>query len=116
MENKYFSTLTVENLNFVYTLTPSKDKNMKNKKDETMLSLFDYLGIAAGRELGKRVYSTAAQFGIEIGVRKVINLNYSGNVHLYPKYFLDFYFINYQHWEKRIAESKTKVEDIILPF
>lgn len=102
MENKYLSTLTVENLNFVYTLTPSKDKNMTNKKDETMMSLFDYLGKAAGRELGKKVYSIAAQFRIKIGVRNVTNPNYSGNVHLYPKYFLDFYFINYQPWEKRM--------------
>jgi len=115
MENKYFSTLTVENLKFVYILAPSKDKNMENKKDQTMMSLFDYLGKAAGRELGVAVHKVAMQFSVNVEIKTVATKTYSGEIKMYPKYFLDFYFINFQPWEKRMTKVASE-EEITLPF
>jgi len=56
------------------------------------LSLYDYLGHAAGKELGKEVAAAAIQAGIRLETREVDNPKYTGIVHLYPKNFLDFYF------------------------
>jgi len=56
------------------------------------LSLYDYLGKPAGRELGKEVATAAMEAGIRLETREVSNPKYTGIVHLYPKNFLDFYF------------------------
>ena len=56
------------------------------------LSLYDYLGKAAGNDLGKEVASAAYQAGIKMQEREISNPKYTGIVHLYPKDFLDFYF------------------------
>ena len=56
------------------------------------LSLYDYLGHAAGLELGKEVATAAMEAGIRLEKREVSNLKYTGIVYLYPKNFLDFYF------------------------
>ena len=56
------------------------------------LSLYDYLGHAAGKELGKEVAAAAIQAGIRLETREVDNPKYEGRVNLYPKDFLDFYF------------------------
>lgn len=57
-----------------------------------MMSLYDYLGRAAGPELGKRVASAAAAKEITFGSRHVENKTYTGEVLLYPKSFLDEFF------------------------
>ena len=57
-----------------------------------MLSLYDYLGHAAGGELGKEVASAAAKSNVGYELREISNPKYTGIVHLYPKDFLDFYF------------------------
>ena len=57
-----------------------------------MMSLYDYLGRAAGPELGKRVAAAAAAKNITFGSRHVENKTYNGEVLLYPKSFLDEYF------------------------
>jgi hypothetical protein len=56
------------------------------------LSLYDYLGHAAGLELGKEVATAATEAGIRLEKREISNSKYTGIVYLYPKNFLDFYF------------------------
>jgi len=61
-------------------------------KDNTMMSLYDYLGRAAGPELGQQVASAAARKKIKFSTRYVEQGGYKGDVMLYPKSFLDEYF------------------------
>jgi hypothetical protein len=56
------------------------------------LSLYDYLGTAAGEKLGKVVKQEADKQGILSQTREVSNPKYTGTVLLYPKDFLEFYF------------------------
>ena len=56
------------------------------------LSLYDYLGKAAGEKLGKEVASAASRGGIKLETREISNPKYTGTVLLYPKEFLEFYF------------------------
>ena len=56
------------------------------------LSLYDYLGKAAGPELGLNVAIAARQAGIEIRTKQVSNLKYTGEIQMYPKDFLEWYF------------------------
>jgi hypothetical protein len=66
----------------------------KKEKIMQMLSLYDYLGHAAGPELGRQVAYAAAKAGIKSEMKEVLNPKYKGNVMLYPKGFLDLYFKN----------------------
>ena len=59
-----------------------------------MISLYDYLGHAAGPDLGKQVASAAARAGVKSEIREVSNIKYSGPIMLYPRAFLDLYFKN----------------------
>jgi hypothetical protein len=56
------------------------------------LSLYDYLGKAAGEKLGLEVKQEADKQGILSQTREISNPKYTGTVHLYPKDFLEFYF------------------------
>jgi len=56
------------------------------------LSLYDYLGKAAGSELGLEVSIEAKKHGIEIKTKEVSTPNYEGIIQMYPKDFLEFYF------------------------
>jgi hypothetical protein len=62
--------------------------------DNTLLSLYDYLGHAAGIELGDEVNKVAQLRDIPARTRQVNNPKYEGKVMLYPKWFLDEYFGN----------------------
>lgn len=66
---------------------------MEDKK--RLLSLYDYLGKAAGAQLGADVNAYAQQKEIKYGVREISNPKYTGKVMLYPEWFLDEYFSNY---------------------
>ena len=57
-----------------------------------MISLYDYLGRAAGPDLGKQVATAAAKAGVKGETRQVSNPVYKGPVMLYPRSFLDLYF------------------------
>ncbi len=57
-----------------------------------MMSLYDYLGRAAGSALGEQVAKKATKMGIKIETRFVKNPSYEGNVMLYPEEFLKLYF------------------------
>ena len=57
-----------------------------------MVSLYDYLGRAAGPDLGKQVAIAATKAGVKHEIREVSNSKYTGPIMLYPKSFLDLYF------------------------
>jgi hypothetical protein len=59
---------------------------------EEMISLFDYLGYAAGNELGQNVADYAKIRKVKGGVRTISNPKYKGEVMLYTKEFIDEYF------------------------
>jgi len=60
--------------------------------DNTLMSLYDYLGKAAGVKLGNEVNKAAQAKKIPYHSRQVENPKYSGTVMLYPKWFLDEFF------------------------
>ena len=55
-------------------------------------SLYDYLGEAAGPELGKDVYKVALEMKEPVSTREVETTYYNGKVMLYRKEFLKKYF------------------------
>ncbi len=57
-----------------------------------MISLYDYLGHAAGPDLGKKVASAAAKAGVKHEMREVNHKGWNGPIMLYPRTFLDLYF------------------------
>lgn len=56
------------------------------------MSLYDYLGKAAGKDLGKQVADFAAARNAKIETREVVNPRYTGKVLLYEKELLDEFF------------------------
>ena len=70
----------------------TKEEFNKLFKNMEMVSLYDYLGRAAGSELGKQVATAAAKAGVKHEIREVSNTKYTGPIMLYPKSFLDLYF------------------------
>ena len=64
----------------------------KKENSMSMMSLYDYLGHAAGSDLGQKVATAARQAGVRGEMREVSNPVYKGNVMLWPKAFLDLYF------------------------
>ena len=75
-------------INWTQTTTQDNLNNMN------MMSLYDYLGHAAGPELGQQVAQAAAKHTpkVKFGTRYVETRTYKGDVMLYPKWFLDEYF------------------------
>jgi hypothetical protein len=59
---------------------------------EQMISLFDYLGRAAGSALGKQVALVAKAEKIPVAKKYVENSKYRGEIFMYPKDWLDIYF------------------------
>jgi hypothetical protein len=60
--------------------------------ENNMISLYDYLGRAAGLELGGLVCKTAVALKEPISEREITNTRYKGKVHLYRREFLEEYF------------------------
>jgi hypothetical protein len=58
----------------------------------TMVSLYDYLGSAAGAELGKQVAEYAKIRKVVVGNRVVENPKYKGIILTYMPEFLDEFF------------------------
>ena len=78
---------------------------MEEKVEEKlpyMLSLYDYLGRAAGKSLGGEVFRTAMALRETVEERPISNPKYTGNVHLYRREFLDEYF------KKKIYEGEVE--------
>lgn len=59
---------------------------------EEMKSLYEYLGRAAGSELGKQVYAAASAAKVQIDSHEVSNPKYTGTILKYPVSFLNEYF------------------------
>jgi hypothetical protein len=67
-----------------------------------MMSLYDYLGHAAGKSLGGEVFRTAMSLQETVEERAIENPAYKGNVHLYRREFLDEFF------NRKIYEGEKK--------
>jgi hypothetical protein len=80
------------------------------------LSLYDYLGKPAGKELGGQVAQAAYQGGVKPQERQISNPKYTGAVHLYPKDFLESYFKPADDLPGEIDWSSTILDDDDLPF
>jgi hypothetical protein len=89
------------------------------------LSLYDYLGKAAGNDLGKEVAAAAYKAGVKMQEREISNTKFTGKVLLYPKDFLDFYFREPElnlidelpgadEWQMSISDRQDYEDD--LPF
>ena len=80
---------------------------------ETFLSLYDYLGKAAGPELGKKVAAAARKSRLSLKTRAVSNPTYAGFVYLYPKDFLDAFFAEPEPMD---SFDLGDMQDYDLPF
>lgn len=67
---------------------------------EKFVSLYVFLGHAAGSVLGKEVYQEAARQKIPFGEKHVKNSRYEGRILCYPIPFLEKYFGQPIHPEK----------------
>ena len=56
------------------------------------VSLYDYLGQASGKELGRDVYRVAVSKNEPVSARDIETPNYTGKVMLYRREFLKEYF------------------------
>lgn len=81
---------------------PVMEQKPTKEQKPYMMSLYDYLGKAAGKELGAEVCATATVLQETIQERYIENPSYKGNVHLYRREFLDEYF------GKKIYEGEQK--------
>ena len=71
---------------------PIKIFKMEVKPEPEMVSLFDFLGHAAGASLGAAVYQVARRTREKVETRIVETKTYKGKVMLYRKAFLNDYF------------------------
>lgn len=64
---------------------------MKTKKQYKgdYLSLYDYLGHAAGGELGQKIAYEAAKYKVNIQIKSIRNPRYEGKIQMYPNDFLN---------------------------
>ena len=76
---------------------------------EKLVSLFEYLGRAAGTELGKQVAAAATRAHETMDVRVVNTKTYKGKVMLYREVFLDEYF------KKQRAQIKAFAYTLKIP-
>ena len=70
-----------------------------------LISLYDYLGYAAGAELGKKVAEAAAKTNQPFGKRYISNTRYKGVVHLYKRQFLQEYFNKQRNSDIQLSVS-----------
>ena len=76
------------------------------------MSLYDYLGHAAGNTLGKEVAEAAAKAKVGFEIREVSNPKYTGKIMLYPENFLKEYF----QMKQSVSNISTDWDDDELPF
>ena len=81
-----------------------------NDKTE-YLSLYDYLGKAAGGELGIQVKKYANESNIPSSQKHITQGGYDGNVLTYPKSFLELYFR-----DPYVGPTLGDIQDNDLPF
>ena len=76
---------------------------------EKLLSLFDYLGYPAGKELGEQVAAYAKVRKAKCSTRYVTTKTYTGPVMLYTKEFLNEYFEAKKVFEEDYTEINTQL-------
>jgi len=71
---------------------------------ERFKSLYDYLGKAAGKELGGQVFRAASASRIPVMTKEISTPAYKGKIMMYPENWLIGYFSTGQsnHGEKEI--------------
>jgi len=91
MNDKVYPTRIEAVWNTVVEFIQYYNKEMNNQE---MLSLYDFLGRAAGSDLGMAVFAEFKNKYPEekVGSRQVSNPKYTGNIDLYPRWFLNEYF------------------------
>ena len=97
-------------------LTYKNLKNMLHKITEQkteMLSLYDYLGRAAGEKLGKQVAAYAKLRKARYGTKEVSHFGYHGIVQTYTKRFLDECF-NAKKVFEPVQEDLTEINTQLL--
>ena len=88
-----FSKVDVMKLVSSVDENPIKITVMEAKQEQVeMVSLFDFLGHAAGASLGAAVYQTANRTKEKVETRIIETKTYKGKVMLYRKAFLTDYF------------------------
>jgi hypothetical protein len=78
-----------------------------------MLSLYDYLGHAAGKKLGEQVAAYAKIRKAKCRTRSVSNPAYQGKVMLYTKEFLDECFNTKKVFEPK-QEDLVEINSLLL--
>lgn len=78
-------------------------------ENEKFMSLYDFLGKAAGGQLGKEVFAEAKRRKEKFLMRPVSNSKYTGDVVLYRSEFLSDYFNKSSH-----SSSSEPIKE--LPF
>lgn len=76
---------------------------------EKLISLFDYLGYPAGKELGEQVAAYAKIRKTKCSTRHVTTKTYTGPVMLYTKEFLNEYFEAKKVFEGDYDEINTQL-------
>jgi len=90
-------------------------KIMKNENE--YLSLYEFLGKAAGKDLGKRVYEHAKNLKIKCQTHEISNPLYEGKVLTYPKSFLEDYFSTMPTKDSFLKNpSICDIQDYDFPF
>lgn len=78
------------------------------QNQETLISLYDYLGKAAGPEEGARVYAVAQKVKETVSSTYVENTRYKGKVMLYRREFLEMYFAIKESLELDLSVNALK--------
>ena len=82
-------------------------------KEEPTVSLFDYLGYAAGARLGKQVAEAAVRCNEKIAKKAVSTRTYTGDVLMYRPQFLKEFFNSKQNFDTiESSEILISISDI----
>ena len=87
-----------------------------NESGTEYVSLYEYLGHAAGGELGRKVAYEAAKAGIIPETKEVSNPAYKGIVYTYPESFLELYFNPPTPEPQKPKPQRSEPKDDGLPF
>lgn len=87
-----------------------------NESGTKYISLYEYLGHAAGGELGRKVAYEAAKAGIIPETKEVSNPAYKGIVYTYPESFLELYFNPPTPEPQKPEPQRSEPKDDGLPF
>ena len=85
-------------------------------KQEEFVSLYDFLGRAAGQQLGKEVYRAAQLSSQSTIIKQVSNPKYTGKIVMYKPEFLRKYFNGLTTTITEPTKTTTTDESIGFPF